>query len=153
MTRLRRRGHDDRGAALVELPFVFIAFLLLALCFTALAQMFLDYHHLSGAARAAARYATKADYDPNSATPPKPTAAEVAAFAAQSAAPLSIDPKTDVAIVPDTAAGNGVDVQITHTEGGGAYGLVTGTVNNVLAMFGTHLPTLKLTAHAVALNE
>jgi Flp pilus assembly protein TadG len=148
--RLHRRG--DAGAAFVELPFVFIAFLLFALCFTALAQLFLDYHHLSGAARAAARYATKADYDPAAPAPPKPSAADVQAFASQAASPLAVG-SGDVQVNPDTAAGNGVDVVVTHTEGGGAYGLVTGTVNSVLGLFGTRLPSITLSAHAIAINE
>jgi Flp pilus assembly protein TadG len=150
--RIRRTRGNDQGAAFVELPFVFIAFLLLALCFTALAQLFLDYHHLSGAARAAARYATKADYDPATPAPPKPSAAEVEAFAAQAASPLGVG-SGDVQINPDTVAGNGVDVVVTHTEAGGAYGLVTGTVNRVLALFGTRLPSITLSAHATAINE
>jgi Flp pilus assembly protein TadG len=151
MTGIRR--NREQGAALVELPLVVIAFTVLALCFTALGQLFLDYHHLSGVARAAARYATKADYDPTQApSTRRPGDAAVKAFAAQAASPLPAS-EIAVALTPDTAAGNGVDVVVTHPETSGAFGLLTGSANRVLGLLGARLPTLTLSAHATAIYE
>ena len=59
-TRWHSRHADDTGTAMVELPLAFVVLTALALTMTALGQMFLDYHHVTGAARAAARYATMA---------------------------------------------------------------------------------------------
>ena len=156
-TRSRDRvtSENDSGAALVELPLVFIAFCAFALCFCALGQLFLEYHHLSGAARAAARYATKSDYDP-SASPltssRRPTDGAVIAFAQSAAAPLPAA-EVDVVLTPDTAAGNGVDVEVSHAAGSGAYGLVTATANSVLGLVGLSLPPITLHAHATAIYE
>lgn len=146
----------DEGAAIVELPLVFIAFCVFALCFTALGQMFLDYHHISGAARAAARYATKSDYDPTNTVDPssrRPSDDAVRAFAVNTASPLTVNP-TDVQLVPDTAAGNGVDVVVTYTENSGAFAFITGTANGVLSLIGAgHLSPVTIKAHATAIYE
>jgi Flp pilus assembly protein TadG len=154
-----RVDRTDRGGALVELPAVFVALTLFALCFTALGQLFIEYHHLSGAARAAARYATKSDYDPasssasSSASARRPTASAVVSFAKSAAAPLPAA-EVDVVLAPDTAAGNGVDVQVSHKASGGAYGLVTSTANALLGLVGAGpLPPITQHAHAIAIYE
>jgi Flp pilus assembly protein TadG len=152
MTKANRR---DEGAALVELSFVFVVLCIFALCFTALGQLFIEYHHVSGAARAAARYATKADYDPTrvpASSSRRPTAEEVAAFARQAAAPLPAA-EIGVALAPDSAAGNGLNVRVTHTAQGGAYGLVTGMANAFLGFVGAELPPVTLHADATAIYE
>lgn len=153
---VRRSARTDDGAALVELPLAFIALAAFALCITALGQLFLEYHHLSGAARAAARYATKSDYDPSaspSSSSRHPATGSVVAFAQQAAAPLPAA-EVDVVLTPDTAAGNGVDVEVSHTAGNGAFGLVTGTANGLLRLIGAGpLPGITLHAHATAIYE
>lgn len=156
MTRPTRTAKNDEGAAFVELPIVFIAISVFALCFTALGQIFVEYHHVSGAARAAARYATKSDYDPAQSplsSSRRPSSAQVAAFAQQAAKPL--DPATvGVTLTPDSAVGNGLNVEVTHTVDSGAYGLVTDTANRLLGLIGGGpLPGLTLHADATALYE
>lgn len=146
----------EEGAAFVELPLAFVAVCIFALCFTALGQMFIEYHHVSGAARAAARYATKSDYDP--ATSPlsssrRPSSNDVTAFAQQAASPLPAS-EVNVTLTPDTVAGNGVTVEVTHTVDGGAYGLVTDTANRLLDLIGADpLPGLTVHADATAIYE
>lgn len=156
MTSRRLHNQGDRGSAMIELPAALVGLCILALCFTALGQMLLDYHNVSGAARAAARYATKSDYDPTvspASSSRRPTTDQVVAFAKQAASPL--DPNTvDVVVSPDTVAGNGVDVAVSNTVSGGAYGLVTGTANTLLGLIGMKQLTPKtMHAHATALYE
>ena len=147
---------DATGAAMVELPLTFVAISVLVLCITALGQVMLDYHHVSGAARAGARYATKSDSDPTrvpASASRRPTAAEVVAFTTQAAAPLP-DTEVDVELTPDDLAGSGLTVAVSHPVGGGAYGLVTGTANALLGVLDLDpLPGITVRATATALYE
>jgi hypothetical protein len=141
---------------LVELPLAFIAIAVFGLCITALGQLLLEYHHLTGAARAAARYATKADYDPT-VTPPsasrRPSEERVTAFATDAAAPVPPD-EVQVVLTPDDVAGTGVTVEIRHRPNGGAYGLVTTTANGLLGLLGVGpLPDVTLRATSTAIYE
>lgn len=155
-TTLRARTRrDETGTAMVELPLAFVVLTALALTITALGQLFLDYHHVTGAARAAARYATKSDYDPTVApsTSRRPTEDEVKAFAAQSAQPLTAS-KLTVGLAPDTAAGEGLTVDIRYAESGGAYGLITDTAKHLFNLIGLDLnPNVSIHATATALYE
>lgn len=150
------RGNGEEGAAFVELPIVFVAITVFALCFVALGQVFVEYHHVSGAARAAARYATKSDYDPAQSplsSSRRPSSAQVTSFAQEAAAPLPPG-EVGVTLTPDTAAGNGLTVEVTHTVDSGAYGLVTDTANRLLSVIGAGpLPDLTLHADATAIYE
>ena len=152
----RRHGRDQAGTALVELPLAFVAIAVLALCITALGQLLLEYHHLQGAARAAARYATKSDYDPTrvpATSQRRPSGPEVIAFAQDAASPL---PATDVAVslAADDVAGDGLRVEVSHEADGGAYELVTSTANGLLSLVGAGpLPDVTLRATATALYE
>jgi Flp pilus assembly protein TadG len=150
----RRHLHRDEGAALVELPVVFVAFCLFALAFTAVGQMWIEYHHLTGAARAAARYATKSDYDPTTGSSSRrPSPDQVAAFAKQAASPLPAG-EVHVTLTPDTAAGDGVDIHVEHTVDSPAYRAVTGLFNGVLGLVGRKpIPPLTMHADATAIYE
>jgi Flp pilus assembly protein TadG len=151
-----RRRRDAIGAAMVELPFTFVAISVLVLCITALGQVMLDYHHVSGAARAGARYATKSDYDPTrvpASSSRRPTDAEVVAFTTQAAEPLP-PADVDVDLAPDDFAGPGLTVAVSHTVDGGAYGLVVGTANALLGVLHLDpLPGITVRATATALYE
>ena len=154
-TRVRRVRRDDNGTALVELPLAFVVLTALALTITALGQLFLDYHHVTGAARAAARYATKSDYDPTAApsSSRRPSPDEVVAFATQSAAPLTAS-KLSVGLAPDTQAGDGLTVDIRYAESGGAYGLITTTARRLFNLIGLDIdPNVSIHATATALYE
>lgn len=147
---------DQRGTALVELPAAFVAIAVLALCITALGQLLLEYHHLTGAARAAARYATKADYDPTrvpATSSRRPSSGEVVAYARDAASPL---PAADVAVslASDDVAGDGLQVEVSHRPSGGAYELVTSTANGLLRLVGAGpLPDVTLRATSTAIYE
>lgn len=141
-----RSRRDQRGAALVELPPAFVAVAVFALCITALGQLLLEYHHLTGAARAAARYATKSD-------PRHPPAEQVTAFAADAAEPVPAD-EVVVVLTPDDVAGTGVTVEVRHRPNGGAYGLVNTTANGLLGLLGVGpLPDVTLRATSTAIYE
>jgi hypothetical protein len=148
--------HNEDGSAIVELPFTFIAITIFVLCVTALGQVLLEYHHVSGAARAGVRYATKSDYDPMRATATssrRPSEAEIVAFTQQAAAPL---PPADVTVglIPDTIAGPGLTVTASHDVSGGAYGVVTGTANALLGLLTIDpLPDVTVHASSTALYE
>ena len=152
----RPRAKNDVGAALVELPMTFIAIGLFALCLTAIGQVMLEYHHVSGASRAAARYATKSDYDPMrspASTSRRPEVVEVVAFGKQAADPL---PAAEVAVdvTPDDIAGAGVTVTVSHVVDGAAYDLVTSTANAFLRVLTLDpLPPVTVRASSTAIYE
>jgi hypothetical protein len=152
----RPRRHDERGSALVELPLAFVAISILALCITALGQLLLEYHHLTGAARAAARFATKSDYDPTVSPPSasrRPSADRVTAYAVDAASPLPAD-EVGVTLAADDVAGPGITVEVRHHVNGGAYGLVTTTANGLLGLLGAGpLPDVTLRATSTAIYE
>ena len=140
------RNRDERGTALVELPAAFIAISVFMLCVTALGQLLLEYHHLTGAARAAARYATKSD-------PRLPAADDVVVYARDAAAPVPAS-EVDVRLTPDDIAGTGITVEVRHRVNGGAYELVTSTANGLLQLVGADpLPDVTLRATSTAIYE
>ena len=65
----RSRLSGEQGVSIVEAPFVLIVIAFLAIGVLGFVQLFMQYQHLSSAARSAARFATKADYDPTSSNP------------------------------------------------------------------------------------
>lgn len=157
MTRMTRK--DESGAAFVELPIAFIALTYLALTIVALGQVLLEYQHLAGAARAAARYATRSEYDParSPATAARrPATGEVLTFAQAAADPLPAGSVSGSLSADNLAgrAGDEVTVTLTHTVGGGAYALVTNTVNALGGLIGLPaLPTVNLHSTATAVYE
>src|SRR4051812_47866618 len=91
---MRTRLSGERAASVVEAPIVLITIAFFALGVLGFVQIFTQYQHLTSATRAAARYATKADYDPSQATPKwstRPAGADVVAYAEKSAP--EFDPK------------------------------------------------------------
>lgn len=155
----RRIKRDERGTALVELPIAFIALTYLALTLVALGQVLLDYQHLAGATRAAARYATRSEYDParSPATAARrPATGEVLTFAQAAADPLPAG-SVNASMSADNLAGrpgDEVTVTLTHTVGGGAYAIVTNTVNALGGLFGLpNLPPVNLHSSATAVYE
>ena len=146
----------DRGAAIVELPLVFVAVSIFVLCVTALGQVLLDYHHVSGAARAGARYATKSDFDPTRApvsATRRPSDAEVVEFTRRAAAPIAPE-QIDVEVAPDPIVGRGAVVAASHTVSGGPYDLVTGTANALLDLLTLGpLPPVTVRATSTAVYE
>jgi Flp pilus assembly protein TadG len=152
-------GRDERGTALVELPIAFIALTYLALTLVALGQVLLDYQHLAGATRAAARYATRSEYDPARAPATaarRPATGEVLTFAQAAADPLPAG-SVNASMSADNLAGrpgDEVTVTLTHTVGGGAYAIVTNTVNALGGLLGLpNLPTVNLHSSATAVYE
>lgn len=150
---------DERGAAVVELPLAFIGLTLLALTIVAIGQVLLDYQHLSGAARASARYATRSEYDPSrvpATSSRRPTTGEVLSFARQSADPLPA-PAVEGALSADNLAGRAGDemtVTLEYQVQGGAYGLVTGAVNKLGGLIGLPaLPAVTLHSSATGVYE
>jgi Flp pilus assembly protein TadG len=156
---MTKRTRTDEGAALIELPLAFIALTYLALNVVAMGQVLLDYQHLAGASRAAARYATRSEYDPArspATTARRPATGEVLAFAQSAADPL---PASAVAgrLSQDNLAGRAGDevtVTLTYTVTGGAFGLVTNTVNALGGLLGLpDLPPVNLHSTATAVYE
>ena len=148
-----KRFSGQRGASVVEAPFVLIVIAFFALGVLAFVQIFIQYQHLTSATRAAARYAAKADYDP-SANPPvwgtRPKTADVVAFAQKSGSEFSNlgvdvqvcnpDDKGDVTC-PSTENGTGSPAQHVHVKGtaeitDGPYTLISGLVDGLAGFFG-----------------
>src|SRR5260370_17065473 len=90
---MMKRRRDERGASIVEAPFAIIAITFFAIGVVAFAQIMLSYQHLTGATRAAARYAAKNDYDPTkspASAARRPGSVDVSSFATTAASPLSL---------------------------------------------------------------
>src|SRR5437764_4995701 len=95
---MRSRLSGEQGVSIVEAPFVLIVIAFLAIGVLGFVQLFMQYQHLTSAARSAARFATKADYDPTSPTPSwnaRPDSPAVVAYADNAARELSSDPKNE----------------------------------------------------------
>jgi Flp pilus assembly protein TadG len=155
----KRIQRNDRGTALVELPAAFIGLTLLALTLVALGQVLLDYQHLSGAARAAARYATRSEYDPArvpATSSRRPTTGEVLSFAEASSDPLAAS-NLQGALSADNLTGKPGDeltVTLTYKVAGGAFGFVSNTVNKLGGLFNVQpLPPVTLHSSATGVYE
>jgi len=145
-----KRFSGQRGASVVEAPFVLIVIAFFALGVLAFVQIFIQYQHMTSATRAAARYAAKADYDPSQATPKwstRPSSGDVVAFA-QKAAPefkngqytvwVCDAQETTCTASPDNA---GTPAQHVHVKGtaeitDGPYTLISGLVDGLAGFFG-----------------
>jgi Flp pilus assembly protein TadG len=162
-----KRFSGQDGVSVVEAPFVLIVLAFLALGVLAFVQIFVSYQHLTSATRSAARYATKADYDPSQATPhytTRPSKDEVVAFA-QNAAPefkapnqstwqVSACQTDDTTCTVDSNAGT--PAERVHVSGkavldDGPYTLISGLVDGLGQFFGGGdiLPR-KVTIHSEA---
>ena len=136
-----RRFHDDRGAAMVELPFAIGIILLIAMGVLTITQVAWAHLDLSNTVRDAARYGTRTEYDPSATTITSArhrTADEIAQFAARAGSESGVtyepckvlDPDVDEAVCGDitvspaslTGVGYGDHVTVTIAK----------TVNNPL---------------------
>src|SRR5437763_3025859 len=150
---MRKRLSDERGVSVVEAPFVLIVIAFFALGVLGFVQLFIQYQHLTSATRAAARYATKADYDP-SAKPPvwgtRPKTGDVVAFAQKSGSEFSNmgvglqvcnpDDKGDLTC-PSADNTTATPAQHVHVKGtaeitDGPYTLISGLVDGLAGFFG-----------------
>lgn len=173
---MRFRG--EHGVSVVEAPFVLIVIAFLAIGVLGFVQMFTAYQHLTSASRAAARYATKLDYDPTVPSPTfnRPDRQHVIDFA-KSAAPEFDPVKDDLQVgvlvcnpdndVNDTGCdpatdnnaaqpGQHVHVSVRATVSNGPYTLIAGLVDGLGDFFGGGdvLPkTVHLHSEAVAAYE
>jgi Flp pilus assembly protein TadG len=160
-----QRGRSERGASIVEAPIAIIVITFFAIGVVAFAQIMLSYQHLTGATRAAARYAAKNDYDPTkspASAARRPGSVDVSTFATTDAGPLSLT-KVDVYVngvtTTDNAVGNvGQTVRVLAEAdvNDGAYHLATGLVNGLASFFGGTqvLPyPYRIHSEAVALYE
>ena len=162
---MRRTRRDERGASIVEAPFAIIAIVFFAIGVVAFAQIMLSYQHLTGATRAAARFAAKNDYDPTkspASAARRPGSVDVSTFATTDANPLTLT-KVDVYVngvtTTDNTAGTvgqPVRVRAEADVNDGAYHLATGLVNGLASFFGGTqvLPyPYRIHSEAVALYE
>ena len=144
-----KRLSGQRGVSVVEAPIVLIVIAFFALGVLGFVQIFIQYQHLTSAARSAARYATKADYDPAQATPKwgtRPSKDDVVAFAQKSGSEFkSLDVQVSVCqpdetgCVADSNAGTPaqhVHVRTTATISDGPYTLISGLVDGLSSFFG-----------------
>ena|SRR5947209_7747039 len=147
---MRRRLSGERGVSVVEAPIVLIFIAFFALGVLAFVQIFIQYQHLTSATRAAARYATKADYDPTGSPPrwgTRPSEPDVQSFA-QTAAPefkgtskwtVSVCNADDTGCTAGTNSGTPaqhVHVKATATITDGPYTLISGLVDGLGGFFG-----------------
>jgi Tfp pilus assembly protein PilV len=173
MSKQRRaqRFSGQNGVSVVEAPLVLIVIAFVALGALAFVQIFISYQHLSSATRSAARYASKADYDPSQANPKwntRPNTTDVQAYA-QKAAP-EFDPskttwnvavcQTDDTTCPSAANETGTPAEHVHVKGtatldDGPYTLISGLVNGLSSFFGGDAipPKIKIHSEAVAAYE
>ena len=166
---MAKRGRSERGASIVEAPFAIITIVFFAIGVVAFAQIMLSYQHLTGATRAAARYAAKNDYDPTkspASAARRPGSVDVSTFATTDAGPLTLT-KVEVWVngavapnpTPDNTAGTiGQPVRVLAEAdvNDGAYHLATGLVNGLASLFGGTqvLPyPYRIHSEAVALYE
>jgi len=177
---MKTRLSGDQGVSVVEAPVILIVIAFLALGVLGFVQIFIQYQHLTSAARSAARYATKADYDPTSATPSwnaRPYSKDVRDFAANAAPELSGAPpddhdwKADVQVCNKPATDAGCDPTIDNNTAqpgwhahvltsarvsDGPYPMIAGLVDGLAGFFGGGdvLPrTVHLHSEAVAAYE
>jgi Tfp pilus assembly protein PilV len=176
MRKFRLSG--EQGVSVVEAPFVLIVIAFLAIGVLGFVQIFMQYQHLTSAARSAARYATKADYDPTKTNPSwnaRPFSDDVKTYAATAAPELSTDPKhawnADIQVCTDPANDAGCDPAINNNTAQpgwhahvstsakvseGPYTLIAGLVDGLADFFGGGdvLPkTVHLHSEAVAAYE
>jgi len=116
----------------------------------AFVQIFIQYQHLTSATRAAARYATKADYDPTGSPPrwgTRPSTQNVKDFAQNSGSEfksLTVDVnvcQTDDTTCPSTDNATGTPAQHVHVKAtatitDGPYNLISGLVDGLGGFFG-----------------
>ena len=162
--RLRRARRNERGVSVVETPIIVIVIALFSLGVVAFAQIMLSYQHLTGATRAAVRYAAKNDYDPTKSpatSARRPSTADVSGFATSDASPLTL---ASVGVTntggTDNSAGNvgqSVNVSASADVNDGAYQLASSLVNGLASLLpGGHqvLPyPYRIHSEAVALYE
>ena len=147
---MRKRFSGQRGASVVEAPIVLIVIAFFALGVLGFVQIFTQYQHLTSAARAAARYAAKADYDPSQATPKwgtRPLAGDVQAYATKASPEFKNgswtvwvcnSDETGCTASPDNS---GTPAQHVHVKGtaeitDGPYTLISGLVDGLSGFFG-----------------
>lgn len=82
-----RRG-DERGSAMVEAPAAIIVILSIGMGAFFIGNLVLRYHQLEEAVSSGARYGARAQHIPGGGPARRRTAAEIAAFTQQAAAPL-----------------------------------------------------------------
>ena len=163
-----KRFSGQGGVSVVEAPIVLIVIAFIALGVLAFVQVFRSYQHLTSASRAAARYASKADYDPSRPNPSwttRPSSDDVKGYAVSAAPELTAsdwvvsvcqnDDKTCTANDNNGAPGQHVHVKGTTTVNDGAYTLISGLANGVGSFFGGKvLPdAITLRSEAVAAYE
>jgi Flp pilus assembly protein TadG len=144
----RKRFSGQRGVSVVEAPIVLIVIAFFALGVLGFVQIFIQYQHLTSASRSAARYATKADYDPSQTTPKwgtRPSKDDVIAFAQKSGSEFkSLDVQVQVCEHDETGCVDGnagtpaqhVHVRTTATINDGPYTLISGLVDGLSSFFG-----------------
>ena len=156
--RSARRLRGDEGGAMVEAPLVLIVVAFLALGVLAFVEVMRDYQHLTSATRAAARYASKSEYDPTLNVPSaaqRPDTQHVYDMANQDAAQLTppanltfslqvCTPGVTLNVAPNCTGnqnnagqiGQMVTVRGSYTITNGAYNLVSGLSNGLAGFFG-----------------
>ena len=145
----RARLGDERGSALVEAPASLAIVLLLVMGFLTLVQAAWTHHQLADAVRDGARYATRADWDPESTFTGsrRRTEDEVRAWTARVASKAGVDPEEVTIVVrrkgtgqvislATARPGDEVAVRISSAVDGPAYGVMAGVANAAGAVFG-----------------
>lgn len=138
------RARDERGLAMVEAPLCIAVVLLLLMGVLTLTQVVWTHMDLAEAARDTARYATRAEYDRDTATLSsrrRRTVEEVKAWAASvaSEAGVSVDDVTittpDGRPLESLLPGDLVTVTLTKTVANPLYTTAAGITNAMSALF------------------
>ena len=143
------RWRDERGSALVETPASLAILLLIILGFLTLVQAAWTHHQLADAVRDGARYATRADWDPETTFTGsrRRTEAEVQEWTARVASKVGVDPDEVTVVVRQKGTGQVISlaaarpgdevvVRISSAVDGPAYGVMAGVANAAGAVFG-----------------